>query len=78
MEIHYESLCPDSVRFISLQLAPQYETFKKHLEITFIPFGKSNVSYEIFGAFGIFYCRKSEVTQLISLDNLGCNREIKN
>lgn len=46
IDIYYESLCPDSVRFISQQLYPLYSNFKKHLDITFIPFGKSNVSFE--------------------------------
>lgn len=45
MDIYYESLCPDSVRFISQQLAPNYEAFKENLDITFVPFGKSN-SYQ--------------------------------
>lgn len=48
VDIYYESLCPDSVRFISQQLQPLYNNFKKHLDITFIPFGKSNVSKEEF------------------------------
>jgi interferon, gamma-inducible protein 30 len=47
MDIYYESLCPDSVRFISQQLKPLYNDFKKHLDISLIPFGKSNVSKKI-------------------------------
>lgn len=47
MDIYYESLCPDSIRFISEQLQPLYNEFKKHLQITFLPFGKSSVSAKI-------------------------------
>jgi len=42
IDIYYESLCPDSIRFINEQLAPLYNDFKKHLDVTFVPFGKSN------------------------------------
>ncbi|CRK98817.1 CLUMA_CG012046, isoform A [Clunio marinus] len=45
MDIYYESLCPDSMRFFSDELTPLYNNFKQHMDITFIPFGKSN-SYE--------------------------------
>lgn len=40
--IYYESLCPDSVRFIENQLAPNYEQFADFIDIDFIPFGKSS------------------------------------
>lgn len=43
MDIYYESLCPDSIKFINSQLRPNYEAFKQNLEITFVPFGKSSV-----------------------------------
>ncbi|KAL7035430.1 hypothetical protein ACKWTF_008363 [Chironomus riparius] len=45
MDIFYESLCPDSIRFISEQLGQNYQSFKDNLDITFLPFGKSN-SYQ--------------------------------
>ncbi|KAG5681786.1 hypothetical protein PVAND_011194 [Polypedilum vanderplanki] len=45
MDIYYESLCPDSIRFINQQLYPLYNEFKDNLDITFIPHGKSN-SYQ--------------------------------
>lgn len=44
MDIYYESLCPDSIKFISEQLTPLYNEFRQHLDITFVPFGKSSVS----------------------------------
>lgn len=39
--IYYESLCPDSIRFIGNQLAPNYEHFANFIDIDFVPFGKS-------------------------------------
>lgn len=42
VDIFYESLCPDSIRFIADQLRPNYQELKQHLQINFIPFGKSS------------------------------------
>lgn len=42
VDIFYESLCPDSIRFIADQLRPNYPELKQHLQINFIPFGKSS------------------------------------
>lgn len=39
--IYYEALCYDSSQFIRAQLAPNYQHFKDHLELLFVPFGKS-------------------------------------
>lgn len=39
--IYYESLCGDSVRFITNQLNPAYEELKNYIDIFFVPFGKS-------------------------------------
>lgn len=39
--VYYESLCPDSIRFITTQLNPAYESLKNYIEILFVPFGKS-------------------------------------
>ncbi|KAJ6635184.1 GILT-like protein 1 [Pseudolycoriella hygida] len=39
--VYYESLCGDSIRFITNQLNPAYEDLKNHIEILFVPFGKS-------------------------------------
>lgn len=41
--IYYESLCPDSIRFITNQLDPTYGYFKDYIEVELIPFGKSEV-----------------------------------
>lgn len=37
----YESLCPDSVRFMARQLGPHYESLKDYMDISLVPFGKS-------------------------------------
>lgn len=43
LDIFYESLCPDSANFMQ-QLWALYPAFRDNLDITFYPFGKSNVS----------------------------------
>lgn len=37
----YESLCPDSTKFMRQQLGPSYELLKDYIDITLVPFGKS-------------------------------------
>jgi hypothetical protein len=44
MDIYYESLCPDSKKFLTQVLYPIYNDFKQNMEINLIPFGKSDVS----------------------------------
>ncbi|XP_039970139.1 GILT-like protein 1 [Bactrocera tryoni] len=39
--ILYESLCPDSIRFMGRQLAPAYGNLKQNLNVNLVPFGKS-------------------------------------
>ncbi|XP_037049798.1 GILT-like protein 1 [Bradysia coprophila] len=39
--VYYESLCGDSIRFITNQLNPAYDDLKDYIEILFVPFGKS-------------------------------------
>lgn len=45
ISVYYESICPDSRRFILNQLIPTYEKLNQHLDIDLIPFGNANVSY---------------------------------
>lgn len=45
--LYYEALCPYSVAFVTNQLNPSYETFKDHIDVTFVPYGKAIVSVEI-------------------------------
>ncbi|TDG44794.1 hypothetical protein AWZ03_008768 [Drosophila navojoa] len=40
--VYYESLCPDSAKFITEQLYPAMKSeLRDHVELTFVPFGKS-------------------------------------
>ncbi|XP_035719054.1 GILT-like protein 1 [Vespa mandarinia] len=41
VNVYYESLCGDSIRWIKDQLLPSYTSLKKHLKITLIPYGKA-------------------------------------
>jgi len=43
--IYYESLCPDSAKFINEQVYPSLQTeLKEHTDIIWVPFGKSRFS----------------------------------
>ncbi|ERL89590.1 hypothetical protein D910_06955 [Dendroctonus ponderosae] len=42
--VYYEALCSDSVYFITRQLYPNYQLFKDHMTVEFIPYGKAIVS----------------------------------
>lgn len=43
--VYYESLCPDSAKFVTEQLYPAVKgDLKDHVDITWVPFGKSSVS----------------------------------
>ncbi|XP_063371467.1 GILT-like protein 1 isoform X2 [Cydia amplana] len=39
--LYYESLCPDSKRFITEQLAPVWRDFKGSVKVKLVPYGKS-------------------------------------
>ncbi|XP_048526035.1 GILT-like protein 1 [Dendroctonus ponderosae] len=39
--VYYEALCSDSVYFITRQLYPNYQLFKDHMTVEFIPYGKA-------------------------------------
>ncbi|XP_059489700.1 GILT-like protein 1 [Neocloeon triangulifer] len=42
LKVYYESLCPDSVRFVRNQLIPTWNSLgSEFLEIDFLPFGKA-------------------------------------
>ena len=45
IQVYYESLCPDSINFITKQLHPTYQTLGKYMNIEFIPFGNADVSF---------------------------------
>ncbi|XP_023712318.1 GILT-like protein 1 [Cryptotermes secundus] len=40
--VYYETLCPDSQRFIKFQLYPAWKDLRDHLILEFVPFGKSS------------------------------------
>ncbi|KAL2725304.1 gamma-interferon-inducible lysosomal thiol reductase-like [Vespula squamosa] len=44
VNVYYESLCGDSIRWIKDQLLPNYASLRKHLKITLIPYGKAKHS----------------------------------
>lgn len=44
IHVYYESLCPDSRRFIINGLDEAYKKFKNITNIILVPFGKANVS----------------------------------
>ncbi|CAH2062073.1 unnamed protein product, partial [Iphiclides podalirius] len=39
--VYYESLCPDSRRFISSQLAPVWRDFRGAIKVKLVPYGKA-------------------------------------
>lgn len=41
VNVYYESLCPDSAKFINEQLYPAMQQFRGNVELKLIPFGKS-------------------------------------
>ena len=43
IQVYYETLCPDSIDFISQQLYPTYQNLGKYLNIEFVPFGFASV-----------------------------------
>lgn len=46
--VYYESLCPDSARFIVEQVQPLMRgPLGKYVDVTLVPFGKANVSVHI-------------------------------
>ncbi|KAK5650808.1 hypothetical protein RI129_001837 [Pyrocoelia pectoralis] len=40
--VYYESLCPDSIRFITKQLEPAYKHIGSNLEVDLVPYGKAS------------------------------------
>ncbi|XP_001602519.1 GILT-like protein 1 [Nasonia vitripennis] len=42
VDVYYESLCPDSVYFITKELAPAYNDLKSIINVNFVPFGKAS------------------------------------
>ncbi|KAK9717460.1 Gamma interferon inducible lysosomal thiol reductase (GILT) [Popillia japonica] len=41
VSVFYESLCPDSIRFITQQLYPNYDAVSTYITVDFVPYGKA-------------------------------------
>ncbi|XP_063992782.1 GILT-like protein 1 [Diachasmimorpha longicaudata] len=41
VDVYYETLCGDSIRFIKNQLIPAYNNLHQYLDINFVPYGKA-------------------------------------
>lgn len=54
VNVYYESLCPDSAKFINEQLYPAMQQFRGNIDLKLIPFGKS--SYRTQGSETTFEC----------------------
>ena len=46
INVYYESLCPDSKNFITQQLGPVYQKFKKYLRVELRPYGNANTTWQ--------------------------------
>ncbi|RZF49218.1 hypothetical protein LSTR_LSTR010948 [Laodelphax striatellus] len=40
--VYYESLCPDSMKFVVEQLYPTWMTLSQYMDLTLVPFGRAN------------------------------------
>jgi interferon gamma-inducible protein 30 len=43
VEVLYESLCPDSIYFITRELGSVYADLKDFIDLKLVPFGKASV-----------------------------------
>ena len=43
LDLFYESLCPDSTRFISQQIGPMHAALGQDVTINFVPYGFASV-----------------------------------
>lgn len=61
VDVYYESMCPDSIKFINTQLHPALATvgsnISQYVQLQLIPFGKSSVSGRRRQS-GVFYKQK--------------------
>uniref|UniRef100_T1J742 Micro-fibrillar-associated protein 1 C-terminal domain-containing protein n=1 Tax=Strigamia maritima TaxID=126957 RepID=T1J742_STRMM len=55
IDVYYESLCPDSVKFITKQLWPAYQKLSSIISLQLVPYGKA--SYHRNGDDWIFTCQ---------------------
>jgi len=60
VSVFYETLCPDSIRFITTKLYPAYqESFKEYLDLEFVPYGKADIIGNPDGTFS-FDCQHGD------------------
>merc|ERR1712179_75676 len=69
IDVIYESLCPDSTRFISQQIPPMYEAIGQHVEIRFRPYGFATTT-EVDGSYQ-FECQHGERECYGNIDQAG-------
>lgn len=60
VNVYYEALCSDSMRWIVNQLVPSYPELKRHIHVTFVPYGKATVSDFIIATLHDFTERRSD------------------
>ncbi|KAJ9582816.1 hypothetical protein L9F63_022835, partial [Diploptera punctata] len=56
LSVYYESLCPDSIRFIKYQLHPTYLLLGNYMHVDFVPYGKASQSRKPNGGYS-FQCQ---------------------
>lgn len=81
IDVHIESQCPASKRFMQEQLKPNYEQIKNDIDLTIIPFGKSHSVTNSSGTFfecqhGSFEC-SCNMFQSCALNLIGDNMDVK-
>jgi len=59
IDIYYESLCPDSTRFISQQIPPVWNALQSEIEINFNPYGLAETTVAEDGSYE-FECQHGE------------------
>merc|ERR1712018_790751 len=59
MDLYYESLCPDSTRFISNQIPEMYAALSQEVSINFVPYGFASTTEDENGELH-FECQHGE------------------
>ena len=47
LDLYYESLCPDSTRFISQQIGPMHAALGQDVTVNFVPYGFATVKRRV-------------------------------
>ncbi|CAI6365006.1 unnamed protein product [Macrosiphum euphorbiae] len=59
IEVYYEALCGDSVKFVSNQLLPTFNKLSKFINVVFVPFAQGNISTNTDNSFNLT-CRRDK------------------